>query len=119
MGGGTIPSPLEKNKMKFEGLIQEALQKRKIDSRQAEKIQKNIDSVDFASPLGRKQAIKECIKWYTRGNKKLQEALREDKRKQGLLKPKGYYKDKRIERELQEVHIPTMLGLAESLEKLK
>jgi len=100
-------------------LIQEALEKKKIDIQQAEKIQKNIDNVNFISPLGREQAIKDSIKWCIKGNRELQIALREDKRIQGLLKPKGYYKKKRIEKELQEVHIPTMLDLAESLEKLK
>jgi len=96
----------------MEKQIQEALKKKKINKQQAEKIQKNIDDVNFVSPLGREQAIKESIKWCIRGNKKLQEALREDKRKQGLLKLKGYYRNKRIEKQLQEVHIPSFLEIA-------
>jgi len=67
----------------MEKLIQKALEKKKIDEQQAKRIQKNIDDVNFASPLGREQAIRDSIKWCAMGNRKLVEALREDK-----IKPK-------------------------------
>ena len=62
---------------------------------------------------------KEVNRYKRKANRVIQEALREDKRERGLLKPKGYFKDKRITKELQEVNIPTMLDLAKSLERFK
>ncbi len=59
---------------------------------------------------------KEVEKHNKKADKIIEIALREDKRERGLLKPKGYYKNKRIEKQLQEVHIPTMLDIAKSLE---
>ena len=96
----------------MEKQIEEALKERKIDMQQAERVQGNIDKVNFISVFGREQAIKESIKWCVKGNRKVQKLLREDKRKQGLLKPIGYYKDKRTEKELREVDIPTFLEIS-------
>ena len=66
-------------------LIQEAIDKKKIYQEDGERIQKNIDIVNFVSPRGREKAIISCIKHMAKCKRIIQLAIREDKKVRGLI----------------------------------
>ena len=79
-------------------LIQEAIDKKKIYQEDGERIQKNIDAVNFVSPRGREQAIISCIKHMAIAKRHILLAIREDKRARGLLKPKVVFSQKEVQK---------------------